>query len=271
MQLTASPVKQLAMQHGLQVLQPDSLKAAEIQQKLALLDTDIMIVAAYGLILPKIVLQIPPLGCLNIHASLLPRWRGAAPIQRAILAGDYETGVTIMRMDEGLDTGDMLLKKKCIISPEDTAETLHEKLAALGAEAITEALFKLERQELQAERQDESLATYAVKLTKKEAQIDWHQDAYQLAQEVRGYFPFPVAYSYFNGMPIKIHKAIPVKADLTTTPGKVIEVNKEHIIVSCGKGALALQLLQKPGGKAMPAAQFIQGFPLNVGDSFASS
>ncbi|HLP98148.1 MAG TPA: methionyl-tRNA formyltransferase [Sideroxyarcus sp.] len=269
MQLTASPVKQLAVQHGLPVLQPATLKTAETQQAIAGLGADLMVVAAYGLILPKAVLQMPRLGCLNIHASLLPRWRGAAPIQRAILAGDSETGITIMQMDEGLDTGDMLLKKTCAITAVDTAATLHDKLAGLGAEAIIEALHKLERNELPTEKQDALLATYAAKLTKGEAQLDWSRDAEQLERAVRGYFPFPVANTIFGETPIKILRAS-LGAATSALPGTVVAVEQERIIVACGNGSLALEILQKPGGKALPVAQFTQGFPIKAGDRFGA-
>ena len=177
MQLTPSPVKQFALQHGLTVLQPATLKTEEAQHAIATLDADVMVVAAYGLILPKAVLQLPRYGCLNIHASLLPRWRGAAPIPRAILAGDNETGITIMQMDEGLDTGDMLLRQACPIAATDTGHTLHDKLAAMGADSILEALRLLQKQRLTPVKQDSDAATYAAKLLKSEAQIDWRQDA----------------------------------------------------------------------------------------------
>lgn len=269
MQLTASPVKQLALQQDVPVFQPPTLKTEEAQQIIAALDADVMVVAAYGLILPKAVLAIPRFGCLNIHASLLPRWRGAAPVQRAILAGDTETGVTIMQMDEGLDTGDKLLEKKCILAKEETAQTLHDKLAVLGAQAIIEALHKLEQGELHPEQQDSRQATYANKLTKSEALLDWSQDAIHLERAVRGYFPFPVAYTFFGKTPVKI-----LRASLGEGPidahGMVLEVKKEHILVACGRGSLALEVLQKPGGKPLPAAQFIQSFPIKTGDRFSA-
>lgn len=267
MQLTPSPVKQLALQHGLPVLQPATLKTAEAQQAIAELEAEVMVVAAYGLILPQAVLQLPRYGCLNIHASLLPRWRGAAPIQRAILAGDAETGITIMQMDEGLDTGDMLLKKACPIAPDDTAETLHDKLAGLGAQAITESLQDLQRGKLRPQRQDAQLATYAAKLTKGEAQLDWSQDAARLERAVRGYYPFPVAQTVFGETPVKISRAS-MAAGKAAPPGTVLGVEKDAIIVACGNGALALKVLQKPGGKALPVAQFVQGFPIREGDRF---
>lgn len=269
MHLTASPVKQLAVQHGVPVLQPSTLKTDEVQRTLAQLDADVMVVAAYGLILPKAVLQTPRQGCLNIHASLLPRWRGAAPIQRAILAGDAETGVTIMQMDEGLDTGDMLLKKTCAIGVTDTAQSLHDRLAELGAQAIIEALQQMEAGKLHAERQDTQFATYAPKLTKSEAELDWNRDAADLERAVRGYFPFPTAHAYFGDKPIKISRAS-AREGKVATPGTVIAVTRDYILVACGNGALALEVLQKPGGKAMPAAQFITGFQLKVDDRFRS-
>jgi methionyl-tRNA formyltransferase len=269
MQLTASPVKQLALQHALPVLQPASLKNAEAQQSICRLDADVLVVAAYGLILPKAVLQMPHYGCLNIHASLLPRWRGAAPIQRAILAGDTETGITIMQMDEGLDTGDMLLKKTCSIAADDTAQTLHDKLAGLGAQAIVEALQLLQLGKLIPQQQDGQHATYAAKLSKSEAQLDWTQDAVQLERAVRGYFPFPAANTNLGTTTIKIMRAH-LSEGGHAEPGTVIATDKSSIHVACGNGVLALEVLQKPGGKALPVAQFVQGLPIQVGDRFTS-
>lgn len=264
-QLSASPVKQLAIQHGLTVLQPATLKSEQAQQAIVSLGADVMVVAAYGLILPKTVLQIPRFGCFNIHASLLPRWRGAAPIQRAILAGDETTGITIMQMDEGLDTGDMLLKITCPIGQKETAQTLHDRLAGLGAHGIMEALRELKSGKLKPERQNPKLATYAAKLTKAEAQLDWNQDTEQLERAVRGYFPFPVAYTNHGEIPIKVLQADSVHGQAAPA-GTVVEINKEQILVACGSGMLALKVLQRPGGKALPVAQFIQGFPIRIGD-----
>jgi methionyl-tRNA formyltransferase len=267
MQLAASPVKQLAVQHGIPVMQPASLKTEEARQSIAQLDADVMVVAAYGLILPKTVLLIPRHGCLNIHASLLPRWRGAAPIQRAILQGDSETGITIMQMDEGLDTGDMLVKKHCAIESNDTAQSLHDKLADLGGQAIIEALQALECGRLKPEKQDADLATYAAKLTKTEAKLDWTRDAQQLERAVRGYYPFPTAYAVFGETPIKVARCSLGKGE-KAEPGTVVAIDREHISVACGNGVIALELLQKPGGKILPVAQFIQGFPIKTGDRF---
>ncbi len=269
MQLKPSPVKQLAEQNGLPVLQPLSLKNAEIQQQLSAYGADLMIVAAYGLILPQAVLQIPRLGCLNIHASLLPRWRGAAPIQRAILAGDAETGITIMQMDVGLDTGDMLLKKSCPIEEKDTADTLHDKLAGLGADAISAALDLLEQGKLNAVPQDNQLATYAAKLTKDEAQLDWTREAAELERMVRGYNPFPGASSWINDTQIRIWQAS-LRAGRSGDPGEILEVDKNTIVVACGSGALSLEVMQRPNAKALPAAQFLQGFHIKAGDRFTS-
>ena len=265
MKLQPSPVKQLALARGLPVLQPASLKDPAIQAELAAFGADIMVVAAYGLILPAAVLGLPPRGCLNIHASLLPRWRGAAPVQRAILAGDAETGITIMQMDEGLDTGAMLLKKACPIGPADTAQTLLDTLSRLGGAAVVEALDLLAAGRLVAAPQDGALATYAAKLSKTEAQIDWTQDAQQIARAVRAYNPFPVATTHMNGVPVKVWQAA-VRAGQGGAPGAVVSVDKDGIVVACGKDALCLEVLQRPNAKAMPAAQFTQGFAVHPGD-----
>lgn len=268
MQLTQSPVKQLALQHGISVLQETSLKTEQAQQVIETLDADVMIVAAYGLILPKAVLQLPRYGCLNIHASLLPRWRGAAPIQRAILAGDHETGITIMQMDEGLDTGDMLLSRACPITSDDTANTLHDKLAELGAGCILEALKLLQSGSLLRVKQDNSVANYAAKLLKSEAQVDWQQNAQLIERAIRAYNPFPVCHAKIHGALIKFWQAKEC-ADRHGTPGQVLAVDKQGITVACGTGAICLQVLQRPGGKAQPAAQFLQAMPVKVGDCFS--
>ena len=268
MQLTASPVKQLAVQHGLPVLQPATLKTAEAQREIAALDAEVMVVAAYGLILPQAVLQLPRYGCLNIHASLLPRWRGAAPIQRAILAGDAETGITIMQMDEGLDTGDMLLRRACPIAPNDTAQTLHDRLAGIGADSILEALRLLQDSRLAPVRQDDAAATYAAKLLKSEAQIDWRQDARQIERAVRAFNPFPVSHASLDGVAIKIWQAV-LQEGAQGEAGEIMAADKRGITVACGKDALRLEVLQRPGGKAQPAVQFLQAMPVKPGDRFS--
>jgi len=267
MKLAPSPVKQLAQQQELAVLQPATLKTEEVQRVIAALDADVMVVAAYGLILPKAVLQAPRYGCLNIHASLLPRWRGAAPIQRAILAGDKETGITIMQMDEGLDTGDMVLRRVCSISPDDTAQTLLVKLSAMGADCILEALKLIEAGRLEPVEQDEAEATYAAKLTKNEARMDWHLDARSLERAIRAFNPFPVCQANFNDVVLKIWRAGLI-VGAQGEPGEVLSVDKRGITVACGKDALRLEMLQRSGGKALPAAQFLQAMPIKVGDNF---
>ncbi|MDD5329101.1 MAG: methionyl-tRNA formyltransferase [Sulfuricella sp.] len=266
MKLTPSPVKQLALQHGVTVLQPLSLKDAEVQARLAAVGAEAMIVAAYGLLLPPAVLSIPRRGCLNIHASLLPRWRGAAPIQRALLAGDAETGITIMQMDEGLDTGAMLMRAALPIAAEDTAQTLHDKLAAQGAATIVAALRQLEQDALPAQLQDAAAATYAAKLSKAEGSIDWRRSAVELARAVRAYNPFPVAQARFQGETWRVWQARAV--DRPGAPGKVLAADKDGILVGCGEGALLLIELQKAGGKRLPAASFLAGNPLAPGQEF---
>lgn len=269
MQLVASPVKQLALAHGIPVLQPTTLKTEAAQQEIAALDADVMVVAAYGLILPKAVLELPRFGCLNIHASLLPRWRGAAPIQRAIQAGDVETGITIMQMDVGLDTGNMLLCKSCAIEANDNAMTLHDKLADIGASSILDALRLLQAQQLQPVKQNDADASYAAKLLKPEAQIDWQQDAPMIARTIRAFNPFPVCQSNLQGITIKVWQASLCEGQ--GEPGTVLEVNKQGVIVACGKGALCLEMLQRPGSKAQPVMQFLQAMPISVGDQFTQS
>lgn len=254
--LTPSPVKQLALEHDIPVYQPASLKSAEEQKALAEINADLMIVAAYGLLLPQAVLDIPKQGCINIHASLLPRWRGAAPIQRAIEAGDTETGITIMQMDAGLDTGDMLLKKSCEITPKDTSGTLHDKLAVLGGEAIVEALHALAENSLSAEKQDDAQANYAHKLKKSEAVIDWQESAVHIERKVRAFNPWPVAQTNYSVKMLRIWEAETIATSVEQAPGCVIACNKVGIDVATGEGILRITKLQLPGGKPLTAQQF---------------
>lgn len=267
MSLQASPVKQLALKHDLRLHQPASLKSEEARQPIVDARPDVMVVAAYGLILPQAVLDIPRLGCLNIHASLLPRWRGAAPIQRALLAGDAETGVTIMLMEAGLDTGPMLLKESLPIAATETAGTLHDKLAGLGARLIVEALGRMERGALPGEIQTAEGVTYAAKLEKAEAALDWRQPAMQLDRAVRAFNPFPGATAQLDGQAIKVWTAEPVAA--RGEAGRILAVGSDGIVVACGEGALRLTELQKAGGKRLPAADFLRGFELKPGQRFA--
>ncbi len=261
MKLTPSAVKQTALTRGLPVSQPVSLKTPEAQDELRAADADVMVVAAYGLILPQAVLDLPRFGCLNIHASLLPRWRGAAPIQRAILAGDAETGITIMQMDAGLDTGAMLSKTVVPIRDDDTAASLHDVLAAAGASAIVAALANYAT--LVPAAQDDAQATYAAKLSKDEAQLDWHQPADVLARAVRAYNPAPGAWTLLDGAPLKVWAG--ATAPGAGDPGTVLRSDAEGLVVACGGGALALREIQPAGGKRMSADAFLAGRPVPPG------
>ena len=256
--LTPSPVKQLALEHEIDVFQPVSLKDEEAQRQLADLNADVMVVVAYGLLLPLPVLQAPRLGCINIHASLLPRWRGAAPIQRAILAGDAETGVTIMQMDEGLDTGDMLLKQTCPIDREDTAQTLHDRLAGIGATAVIEVLDQLSAGTATPEKQDDSLSNYAAKLSKTEALIDWQQPAYRIERLAHAFNPWPVAQTELGEQMLRIWQARSLDGETTDKPsGTVIKADKLGIDVATGDGVLRILSAQLPGGKPLAAVDLL--------------
>lgn len=256
--LQASEVKQLAVEHTIPIYQPQSLKTVEAQLALADLQADIMIVVAYGLILPTPILNTPKLGCLNVHGSLLPKWRGAAPIQRAIWAGDIETGVTIMQMDEGLDTGAMLSRHKMAISKQDTSASLYQKLAEIGPKALIETLNRLN--ELRPERQDNKLASYAKKLSKEEAQIDWSLSAAQLERNIRAFNPWPVAFFTLNDTHIKVHSSEVVQTEDSGIPaGQIIKIDKQGILVATGNQCLLLTKLQLPGKKPMLAADVLNG------------
>lgn len=250
--LAPSPVKQLAQAHGLPVYQPQTLRDPAAQGELAALRADLMVVVAYGLILPQAVLDTPRLGCINSHSSLLPRWRGAAPIQRAIQAGDGESGVTVMRMEAGLDTGPMLLKVSTPISAEDTGGSLHDRLAALGSGAVVEVVAALEAGSLDGEAQADALATYAHKLSKDEARIDWNRPAAELERLVRAFHPWPICHGSLNGEVLKVHAAQPSTGE--GAPGTILAASREGLTVACGEGALLLTRLQLPGGKALEFA-----------------
>jgi methionyl-tRNA formyltransferase len=270
MKTAASAVKLLAQQQDLALLQPVTLRSAEIQTQLLALAADVMIVAAYGLILPEAVLRIPRLGCLNIHASLLPRWRGAAPIQRAILAGDHETGITIMQMDAGLDTGAILLKRSIAITLYDTTQSLHDKLGLLGAQSIVEALVLQQQGKLAPTVQDEALACYAAKIKKTEAEIDWQQSAEQIDRVVRTFNPNPGAYTYFRDIILKLWQAKVVAGRAAGKPGEIISVDREGITVACGSNMLQVEIVQKPGGKKLSSADFLAGNNLQPGENFSA-
>ncbi|MDE2599621.1 MAG: methionyl-tRNA formyltransferase [Rhodocyclaceae bacterium] len=262
MQLQASAVKQVALKHGIPVYQPEKLRDPATHDAIRDANSDCMVVAAYGIILPQAVLDMPRIGCLNIHASLLPRWRGAAPIQRAIEAGDAETGVTIMQMNAGLDTGAMLLKEALTIAADDTAVTLHDKLAAQGARLIVDALARYGQ--LKPEPQPEAGVTYAAKISKAEARIDWSRPAPEIERRIRAFDPFPGAATEFGGVSIKVWRADAVAG--AGAPGTVLTADGSHLTVACGEGVLALQNLQKPGSKRLATREFLQGFALNAGD-----
>lgn len=266
--LTASPVKNVALEYNIPVFQPESLRNEAAQKELAELQADIMIVVAYGLILPKVVLESPKFGCLNIHASLLPRWRGAAPIQRAIESGDAESGVTIMQMDVGLDTGDMLYKVTTPISETDCAQTLHDRLSTLGSDALMATLANLESLQAKAEKQDESLVTYAEKLSKAEAQIDWKLPAGEIVRKVQAFNPWPVAFCDFDGKPLRIWQAtIANDLQISGKPGEVLQLEKSGLYVATGDGVVCLTQIQPAGKKAMSAYDFAQARQL-IGTQF---
>jgi methionyl-tRNA formyltransferase len=248
----------LATDQQIPVHQPLSLKAAAEQQILANYNADIIVVVAYGLLLPKAVLAIPVYGCINVHASLLPRWRGAAPIQRAIEAGDTETGVTIMQMAEGLDTGDMLLKARCPIEADDDAGSLHDKLAGIGPDALLTVLDEIAQGKVVAEKQDDEQSNYAPKITKQEALVNWHEPVKTLVLKIRAFNPFPICYSTLSGERIRIWKGVAVpNQDRKVVPGTIIHTDKSGILVQTGEGCLLITALQLPGKKPLHAGEVL--------------
>ncbi len=263
MKLKMSPVKAVALAHGLTVAQPDNLKTEESRLAIREARAQVMVVAAYGLILPQAVLDMPTLGCVNIHASLLPRWRGAAPIHRAIEAGDPETGITLMQMDKGLDTGAMLRRAPLAIGPEDTTGSLHDRLADLGAREIVALLPDLAAGRVTATPQDGALATYAAKIGKDDARLDWHRPATELERKLRAFDPFPGAFCLLDGEPLKLWKAMPAAGQ--GQPGEILAVHRDAFMVACGEGALLVSEVQKAGGKRLPVAAFLAGHPLEQG------
>ncbi|MET0052756.1 MAG: methionyl-tRNA formyltransferase [Candidatus Thiodiazotropha sp.] len=260
--LQPSPVKQLALEHAIPVCQPQTLKEASAQQELAGFQADLMVVVAYGLLLPQAVLDTPRLGCINIHASLLPRWRGAAPIQRAILAGDLESGVTIMQMEAGLDTGPMLIKSVTPIAADETGGSLHDRLAELGAEALLQVLPGLSEGRVTGEVQDDAQANYARKLDKQEARIDWTQDAEQIDRLVRAFNPWPVAHCLFGDQVMRVWNSQALAGDAGGEPGRIVASDKSAFEVATGSGRLRITQLQMPGKRAMSAGDFLNAHDL---------
>jgi methionyl-tRNA formyltransferase len=290
MHLHASPVKQLALQHNLNVFQPESLKPAEVQAQIAAVNADVMIVAAYGLIIPTVVLDVFTKGCYNIHASLLPRWRGAAPIHRALLAGDTETGVTIMEVVPKLDAGNMISKGVVPITDADTTQSLHDALSKIGADLMLQAMHNLaENGVLASVQQDESLVNYAHKLEKRESKIDWQKSAVEISRQVRAFNPFPVATAQFRGETCRIWFATALNEKSNVKLGEIIALghglqgsapghplsnslrkfDSPCILAACGQGVLSISELQMPGGKRQTAQQFVQGQHVKIGEIFS--
>ncbi|MBV9575214.1 MAG: methionyl-tRNA formyltransferase [Gammaproteobacteria bacterium] len=270
LKVTASPVKLLAQTYNLPVYQPKSLKETDEQEKLAHFQADVMVVAAYGLLLPPAILSLPRLGCINIHPSLLPRWRGAAPIQRTIYAGDTTSGVTIMQMDAGLDTGPILLQEIYTLDPEETSQTLHDKLAKLGAKALIKTLDELAQNNIHPRIQDNQLATYAHKISKEEALIDWEQPAIKLENEIRAFNPWPVAHTSWQGQSLRIWQAKALSQTQIAAPRTLLHASREGLEIATGEGTLRLLAVQLPGGKKLSIADFFNAHreSLRVGEHF---
>ena len=268
MKLSPSAVKQLALARGIEVDQPEKLRTDAQRARLFACAPDVLVVAAYGLILPPAVLELPRLGCINIHASLLPRWRGAAPIHRALEAGDSETGITIMQMDAGLDTGPMLLKRSLPILPDDTTASLHDRLAVLGGECIVEALSALQGEGLRPTPQPTEGVSYAAKIARAEAFVDWSRPAVELERALRAFDPFPGLASTLRGTVVKFWSAEVV--DREGEPGTILDANEAGVVIACGRGALRFSVLQRPGSKRLSTAEFLRGFAVSVGERFAS-
>jgi len=264
--LMPSPVKKLAAAQGIRVSQPMNLLEAPAQAELKGFGADVIVVAAYGLILPQPVLELPRYGAINIHASLLPRWRGAAPIQRALLAGDRDTGVSIMQMDPGIDTGPVLMQEKIPIREDDTMGTLHDRLADLGAKLMVRALDALQAGGIQAITQPDEGVTYAAKLDRRESRVDWRASAVSVNRQVRALNPSPGADARVRGVELKIWRCAPAAG--RGNPGEILRADPRGLCVACGEGALVVDELQRSGGKRLPAAEFLRGFPLSAGECF---
>lgn len=262
--LQASPVKQMAKTHNIPVFQPKSLRDAQVQNQLRELNADVMVVVAYGLILPEAVLNIPQFGCVNVHPSLLPRWRGAAPIPRSVEAGDIETGVTIMQLDKGMDTGPILKQEKYKLTGDETSGELHDVFSQRGAALLLETLHDIENKISSPVTQNDSLATHAAKIQKDEAVIDWHLSATQIKNKIRAFNPWPVANTTFSDLPLKIWKANAIHEKTKLLPGTLIRLNKNNFWVATGDGILEILAVQLPGKRMMAAADFVHGHADNL-------
>lgn len=266
--LTASPVKQIALEQAIPVEQPLNFKEQADRDTLANYQADLMIVVAYGLLLPQTILDAPTKGCINIHASLLPRWRGAAPIQRAILAGDTETGICIMQMEAGLDTGPVLARASCSIHHAETTQKLHDRLAKLGADTLIKTLPNLVEYQAKATPQNNAESSYASKLDKSEAAINWQQGADAIARQINAFNPWPIAQTQWGEKTLRIWSANDIDSTLIARPGEVIHVNKDSIVIACEQGALKITQVQAPGKRAMAVNDFLNANPISIGDHF---
>lgn len=264
--LTAPPVKQIAIENDIEVFQPLSLKGEEHSNQIKALNPDVMVVVAYGMLLPESILNIPTYGCINIHASLLPRWRGAAPIQRAIEAGDQQTGVSIMQMEAGLDTGPVFNMLSLNIDSNDTSQSLHDKLSTLGATAICETLEHIEKEQANATPQNDNLANYAKKISKQEAQIDWSQTAQQIDCKIRAFIPWPICQTIHSDNRLRIIAAFPSRNQHNSKPGTVLNIDEKGIEIACSEGTIYLTKLQRDGGKKLNHQQLLNGYTINKGD-----
>ena len=264
--LLPTPVKEEALKHNIPVYQPEKIKDESFIEQLSKMDADIFVVAAYGQILPEVILNMPRYGCINVHGSLLPKYRGAAPMQQAVIDGEDVTGITIMYMEKGLDTGDMLLKCQVPILPDDTYGTLHDKMSMAGAELLLEALDKIEKGEIKAEKQDDSKASYAHRIEKSMGHIDWNRSGRDIINLIRGLNPTPGAYTFYNGEMIKLWKAVEAGENYTGTPGEIVNIDpKNGFTVQTGDGAVLIAEMQAKGGKKMSSADYLRGHSLEKG------
>lgn len=264
------PVKECARAMDIEIMQPETLKSASVMAHIERLGPDVMVVVAYGMLLKRKVLDLPEHGCINVHASLLPRWRGAAPIHRAIEAGDSKTGISIMQMDEGLDTGPILAQRSTPIAPQDTTGSLHDRLALIGADLLVETLELVEQGTARRVPQNEYMATYASKIRPDDARVDWHRSAVQIERQIRAMDPWPVARATHGGRTIRLWKAVVVREDSKVAPGVVVRSGPDGVDITCGEHVLRVTALQREGGKRMAAAEFLNGYRIDVGEKFHS-